>query len=42
MLAARSGAEVVRIPHGHNPFAEDPVAFAALLARIATPTGVAT
>jgi pimeloyl-ACP methyl ester carboxylesterase len=42
MLAARSGADVVRIPHGHNPFAEDPVAFAALLAGIATLTSVAT
>jgi pimeloyl-ACP methyl ester carboxylesterase len=42
MLAARSGAEVVRIPHGHNPFAEDPVAFAALLAGIAATPRVAT
>jgi pimeloyl-ACP methyl ester carboxylesterase len=42
MLAARSGADVVRIPHGHNPFAEDPVAFAALLAGIAATTRVAT
>ncbi|MGB3909313.1 MAG: alpha/beta fold hydrolase [Pseudolysinimonas sp.] len=42
MLAARTGGDVVRIPHGHNPFGEDPVAFAALLARIAAPTSVAT
>lgn len=41
-MAARAGAEVVRVPHGHNPFQADPAGFAALLARIATPAGVAT
>uniref|UniRef100_UPI00286A6AC7 alpha/beta hydrolase n=1 Tax=Pseudolysinimonas sp. TaxID=2680009 RepID=UPI00286A6AC7 len=40
-LAARSGADVIRVPHGHAPFQEDPVAFAALLARIATTQSVA-
>jgi len=40
-LAARSGADVIRIPHGHAPFQEDPAAFAALIARIATPASVA-
>jgi pimeloyl-ACP methyl ester carboxylesterase len=40
-LAARSGADVIRIPHGHAPFQEDPAGFAALLARIAAPATVA-
>ena len=40
MLAARSGAELIRIPHGHAPFQEDPAAFAALIARVATPASV--
>lgn len=35
-LAARSGADVIRVPHGHAPFQENPVAFAALLAQVAT------
>lgn len=40
-LAARSGADVIRIPHGHAPFQEDPAGFAALLARVAAPAVVA-
>jgi pimeloyl-ACP methyl ester carboxylesterase len=40
-LAVRSGADVIRIPHGHAPFQEDPAGFAALLARIAAPAAVA-
>lgn len=32
-LALRSGAEIVRIPHGHAPFQEDPAGFADLLER---------
>ncbi len=40
-LAARSGADVIRIAHGHAPFQEDPAGFAALLARVATPQSVA-
>lgn len=40
-LAARSGADIIRIPHGHAPFQEDPAGFAALLARIAAPATVA-
>jgi pimeloyl-ACP methyl ester carboxylesterase len=40
-LAVRSGAEIVRIPHGHAPFQEDPVGFADLLERVATPASVA-
>ena len=40
-LAERSGADVVRIPHGHAPFQEDPAGFAALLARVLTPQTVA-
>jgi pimeloyl-ACP methyl ester carboxylesterase len=39
-LAARSGADVIRIPHGHAPFQEDPAGFAALIARVATPAAV--
>lgn len=42
MLAARSGSDVIRIPHGHAPFQEDPAGFAALLARIAAPASVAS
>ncbi|MEP6843765.1 MAG: alpha/beta hydrolase [Pseudolysinimonas sp.] len=33
--AARSGADVVRIAHGHAPFQEDPAAFVDLLESIA-------
>jgi pimeloyl-ACP methyl ester carboxylesterase len=40
-LAARTGADVIRIPHGHAPFQEDPAGFAALLARVAAPATVA-
>jgi pimeloyl-ACP methyl ester carboxylesterase len=40
-LAARTGGDVIRIPHGHAPFQEDPAGFAALLARIAAPASVA-
>jgi pimeloyl-ACP methyl ester carboxylesterase len=39
-LATRSGADVIRVPHGHAPFQEDPASFAALLARIATSPAV--
>jgi pimeloyl-ACP methyl ester carboxylesterase len=39
-LAARSGADVIRIAHGHAPFQEDPAGFTALLARVATPASV--
>lgn len=35
-LAVRSGADIIRIPHGHAPFQEDPAAFAALLARLSS------
>ncbi len=38
---ALSGADVIRIPHGHAPFQEDPAAFAALIERIATSESVA-
>ncbi|MFK4806997.1 alpha/beta hydrolase [Microbacterium sp. ZW CA_36] len=41
-LAVRSSAEIVRIPHGHAPFQEDPAGFADLLERVATPASVAT
>ena len=41
-LAVRSGAEIVRIPHGHAPFQEDPAGFADLLERVATPASVTT
>jgi pimeloyl-ACP methyl ester carboxylesterase len=41
-LAVRSGAEIVRIPHGHAPFQEDPGGFADLLERIATLSSVAS
>ena len=40
-LAVRSGAEIVRIPHGHAPFQEDPAGFADLLERVATLSSVA-
>lgn len=39
-LAERSGADVIRIPHGHAPFQEDPAGFAALLARVAAPATI--
>ena len=35
-LAVRTGAEIVRIPHGHAPFQEDPAGFADLLERVST------
>ncbi len=41
-LAVRSGAEIVRIPHGHAPFQEDPAGFADLLERVATLSPVAS
>jgi pimeloyl-ACP methyl ester carboxylesterase len=41
-LAVRSGAEIVRIPHGHAPFQEDPAGFADLLERVATLSSVAS
>jgi hypothetical protein len=40
-LAVRSGAEIVRIPHGHAPFQEDPAGFADLLERVADLSSVA-
>ena len=40
-LAVRSGAEIVRIPHGHAPFQEDPAGFADLLERLVTLSSVA-
>jgi pimeloyl-ACP methyl ester carboxylesterase len=42
MLAARTGGDIIRIPHGHAPFQEDPAGFAALLARVATAAPVAS
>lgn len=33
-LAVRTGAEIVRIPHGHAPFQEDPAGFADLIERV--------
>jgi len=41
-LAVRSGAEIVRIPHGHAPFQEDPAGFADLLERVAALSSVAS
>ncbi|MFC8800179.1 alpha/beta hydrolase [Promicromonospora sp. NPDC057138] len=41
-LAVRSGAEIVRIPHGHAPFQEDPAGFADLLERVADLSSVAS
>jgi pimeloyl-ACP methyl ester carboxylesterase len=41
-LAVRSGAETVRIPHGHAPFQEDPAGFADLLERVAAPSSIAS
>lgn len=41
-LAVRSGAEIVRIPHGHAPFQEDPAGFADLLERVTTLSSVAS
>lgn len=40
-LAVRSGAEIVRIPHGHAPFQGDPAGFADLLERVADLSSVA-
>ncbi len=37
-LAARSGSDVIRVPHGHAPFQEDPAGFAALLVRVVAPS----
>lgn len=34
-LAARAATNIVRVPHGHAPFQEDPAGFAELLERIA-------
>jgi len=34
-IAVRSGADIIRIPHGHAPFQEDPAGFADLLERVA-------
>jgi pimeloyl-ACP methyl ester carboxylesterase len=39
-LAGRSGADIVRVPHGHAPFQEDPAGFADLLERVATLSSV--
>jgi pimeloyl-ACP methyl ester carboxylesterase len=39
-FAARSGAEIIRVPHGHAPFQEDPAGFAQLLGRIVTSESV--
>lgn len=36
-FAGRIGDEVVRVPHGHAPFQENPSAFADLIARLADP-----
>lgn len=41
-FAARSGAEVIRVAHGHAPFQEDPAGFAELLGRIAASESVAS
>jgi pimeloyl-ACP methyl ester carboxylesterase len=41
-LAVRSGAEIVRIPHGHAPFQEDAGGFADLLERVVTLSSVAS
>jgi pimeloyl-ACP methyl ester carboxylesterase len=41
-LAVRSGAEIVRIPHGHAPFQEDPAGFADLLERVTAVSPVAS
>lgn len=41
-LAVRSGAEIIRVPHGHAPFQEDPAGFADLLVRIASLSSVAS
>lgn len=35
-LADRTGGEIIRVPHGHAPFQEDPTAFADLIARVVT------
>jgi pimeloyl-ACP methyl ester carboxylesterase len=39
-IAVRSGAEIIRIPHGHAPFQEDPAGFADLLERVAALSSV--
>ncbi len=39
-LAGRSTGDIIRIPHGHAPFQEDPAGFAELLARIALTAAV--
>jgi pimeloyl-ACP methyl ester carboxylesterase len=39
-LAVRSGADIVRIPHGHAPFQEDPAGFADLLERVTAVSSV--
>jgi pimeloyl-ACP methyl ester carboxylesterase len=41
-FAARSGAEIIRVPHGHAPFQEDPAGFAELLGRVAVSEPVAS
>ena len=41
-LAARCGADVVRVPRGHAPFREDPAAFANLIGQIAIREPAAT
>lgn len=40
-LAVRSGAEIVRVAHGHAPFQEDPAGFADLLERVVATSSVA-
>lgn len=40
-LATRATTDIVRIPHGHAPFQEDPAGFAELLERIALTASVA-
>jgi pimeloyl-ACP methyl ester carboxylesterase len=39
-IAVRSGAEIIRIPHGHAPFQEDPAGFADLLERVSALSSV--
>ena len=41
-LATRVMSDVIRIPHGHAPFQEDPARFADLLERIALSAPIAT
>jgi len=40
VLASRATTDIVRIPHGHAPFQEDPPGFADLLERVVLPAGV--